>query len=133
MLKGILVNKNGERFVAEDSYHSRTAFYCLDQPDRVVYLIVDDKCFAKPELVGQELIDAWESIEDMEEGLGMPAGSLLQTMQAYNEHAENGDDPTYGKYKDWLQPLTNPPYGAFECSFGMPDVQWGQSMDYLPS
>lgn len=117
LLNGILINKNGERFVAEDSYHSRTASFCLDQPDGVVYLIVDEKCYAQPELVGQQLIDAWDSIENMEAGLNLPAGSLQKTMSEYNQHAAQNEDPEFHKYQDWLQPLTNPPYGAFECSF----------------
>jgi len=118
LLKGILINNEGKRFVAEDSYHSRTASYCLDQPERKVYLIVDDGIFAKPELVGQELIDAWETVEEMEKALELPEGSLQQTMAEYNRHAENGEDPEFHKYKDWLQPLTQGPYGAFDCSFG---------------
>ena len=118
LLNGILVNKLGERFVAEDSYHSRTAKFCMDQPDGTVYLIVDNECFARPELVGQQLIDGWETIADMEAGLQLPEGALKKTMAEYNAHAANHQDPVFHKYKDWLQPLVNPPYAAFECSFG---------------
>ena len=118
LLKGILVNRDGRRFVAEDSYHSRTASFCLDQPDGKVYLIVDNAIFARPELVGQPLVDAWETIEEMEQALGMPDGSLCKTMTDYNHHAAAGEDPEFHKYKDWLQPLTEGPYGAFDCSFG---------------
>jgi 3-oxo-5alpha-steroid 4-dehydrogenase len=118
LLKGILVNKNGERFVAEDSYHSRTARFCMDQPDGTVYLIVDNECFARPELVGQQMIDGWETIAEMEAGLQLPEGALQTTLAAYNTHAADHEDPAFHKYKDWLQPLTNPPYAAFECSFG---------------
>ena len=34
LLTGVIVNKDGKRFVAEDSYHSRTSAFVLDQPDR---------------------------------------------------------------------------------------------------
>jgi succinate dehydrogenase/fumarate reductase flavoprotein subunit len=118
LLKGILVNKDGKRFVAEDSYHSRTASFCLDQPEGKVFLIVDNAIFARPELVGQPLIDAWENVEEMEQALDMPEGSLCKTMADYNLHAESGADPEFHKYKDWVQPLTEGPYGAFDCSFG---------------
>ena len=33
LFTGIIVNKFGERFVAEDSYHSRTSAFVMDQPD----------------------------------------------------------------------------------------------------
>lgn len=118
LLNGILINNEGNRFVAEDSYHSRTASFCMDQSGGNVYLIVDNECFARPELVGQKLIDGWETIEDMEAGLQLPEGSLQKTIEEYNHHAENGEDPVFHKYKDWLQPLTHPPYAAFECSLG---------------
>ena len=48
LLKGILVNKYGKRFVAEDSYHSRTGVISREQPDGTVYLIVDQSIFAYP-------------------------------------------------------------------------------------
>src|SRR4029079_8155019 len=41
-LTGIIVNKDGKRFVAEDSYHSRTSGFVMDQPDSAAYLIVDE-------------------------------------------------------------------------------------------
>ncbi|MCZ4499244.1 MAG: hypothetical protein JWQ74_1797 [Marmoricola sp.] len=41
LVTGIVVNKNGDRFVAEDSYHSRTSGFVMDQPDQAAYLIVD--------------------------------------------------------------------------------------------
>ena len=31
-VKGIVVNKEGKRFVAEDSYHSRTSYNVMRQP-----------------------------------------------------------------------------------------------------
>src|SRR6202000_951186 len=34
LLTGVIVNKDGVRFVAEDSYHSRTSAFVLEQPDQ---------------------------------------------------------------------------------------------------
>ena len=42
-MKGIIVNRNGERFVAEDSYHSRTSHHVMEQPEQAAYLIVDSE------------------------------------------------------------------------------------------
>jgi 3-oxo-5alpha-steroid 4-dehydrogenase len=121
LLKGILVNKHGERFVAEDSYHSRTGVITREQPDGIAYLIVDQSIFAYPrfaELMNQNLIDGWETVAEMEAGLNLPGGSLVKTMADYNAHAARGDDPTFHKYPDWVAPLDNAPYAAFEMSVG---------------
>jgi succinate dehydrogenase/fumarate reductase flavoprotein subunit len=121
LLKGILVNKFGKRFVAEDSYHSRTAIISREQPDGIAYLIVDQSIFAYPrfaEMMNQQLVDGWETIPEMEAGLGLPAGSLVETMGAYNFHAEGGEDPEFHKYPDWIAPLTNGAYAAFDLSVG---------------
>ena len=118
LLKGILVNKHGKRFVAEDSYHARAMGACIDQPDGIAYLICDAETFARPEIGMQELIDGWETLEEMEQALALPEGSLQQTLANYNSAAANGEDPEFHKYVDWLQPLDKGPYAALQCSLG---------------
>jgi succinate dehydrogenase/fumarate reductase flavoprotein subunit len=117
LLKGILVNKLGRRFVAEDSYHSRSTAACLKQPDKAAYLICDSAIFARCEFP-HELIDAWQEVEEMEEGLGIPAGALKQTLDIYNRHAASGSDPEFHKYEKWVQPLVEPPFAAIDCTIG---------------
>ena len=56
----------------------------VSQPDGVVYLICDNNTFGRPELGMQELIDAWETVEEMESDLNLPAGSLVNTIDEYN-------------------------------------------------
>ncbi len=121
LLKGILVNRNGKRFVAEDSYHSRTAIISREQPDGVAYLIVDSEIFAYPrfqEMMNQRLVDGWDSVAEMERGLALPEGSLQRTIVEHNGHAAHGDDPLLHKHPDWLKPLDAPPYAAFDLSVG---------------
>lgn len=118
LLKGILVNKQGERFINEDSYHARTMSACLEQPEGIAYLITDNATFARPEIQMQELIDAWETVEEMEADLSLPEGSLQKTLANYNEHAVQGQDPAFHKYGDWIVPLTEAPFAALQCSFG---------------
>jgi len=121
LLKGILVNKNGKRFVAEDSYHSRTAVISREQPDGIAYLILDSAIFAYPrfaEMMNQKLVDGWETIAEMEAGLGLPEVALQKTLADYNAHAAKGEDPEFHKYPDWVAPLVNSPYAAFDLSVG---------------
>ena len=117
LLKAILVNKEGKRFVAEDSYHSRSTAACMKQPDRIAYLIADSAIFERCEFP-HELIDAWETVEEMEAGLNLPAGALVKTLASYNEHAAKGEDPEFHKYGKWIQPLTQGPFAAINCTFG---------------
>ncbi len=116
LLKGILVNKHGKRYVAEDSYHSRSTLFNLEQPDGTVYLIADDECFGRPEMGGQELVDAWDSVAAMAEALETP--ELEATIENYNKHAARGEDPEFHKGAKWLKPLQTPPFAAIQCSFG---------------
>ena len=120
LLKGILVNSHGKRFVSEDSYHGRTAIFSLEQPGGEVYLILDSEIFAYPEYkhMNHTLVDGWDSVAEMEAGLRLPEGSLQGTLQAYNASAAAGQDPEFHKLPKWLKPLTTPPYAAFDLSVG---------------
>lgn len=119
LIKGILVNRNGERFVAEDSYHGRTASYIMEQPEQTAYLILDAEIFAYPEITSAQhaLIDGWETVAEMEAGLKLPAGSLVHTLEQYNADVQLGEDRLFHKHDDWLKPLNQGPFAAFDISF----------------
>jgi 3-oxo-5alpha-steroid 4-dehydrogenase len=119
LIRGIIVNERGERFVAEDSYHGRTATFVMEQPDQTAYLIVDSDIFAYPEIVSarHQLVDGWETVEEMEAGLSLPAGSLTRTVARYNRDAAAGEDRLLHKHCDYLKPLEKGPYAAFDISF----------------
>ncbi len=118
LIKGILVNERGERFINEDCYHARTLDAAIHQPNGIVYLVCDDETFGRPELGMQKLIDAWETIEEMERDLGLPEGALQATVKAYNEYATKGDDPDFHKAPEWMARIENPPFAALQCSLG---------------
>jgi succinate dehydrogenase/fumarate reductase flavoprotein subunit len=118
LVTGIVVNKLGRRFVAEDSYHSRTSGFVLDQPDQAAYLIVDSEHIEHPELPLCPFIDGWESIEEMEQALGIPEGNLVATLTSYNEAAARKEDPELHKHPDWLEPQATGPWGAFDLTLG---------------
>ncbi len=111
-----MVNTRGERFVAEDSYHGRTAEWIAEQPGATAYLIVDSEIFAYPE-IQKRLIDGWDTVAEMEAGLKLPLGSLQKTMADYNRGAAAGGDPLWNKHPDWVKPLDKPPYAAFDLSY----------------
>ena len=118
LLTGIIVNKLGHRFVTEDSYHSRTSGFVMDQPDSAAFLIVDEAHLERPEVPLVPLIDGWETVEEMEAALGIPAGNLVATLNRYNEHAARGEDPDFHKQPEFLEPQDKGPWGAFDLSLG---------------
>ena len=118
LVTGIIVNRLGERFVAEDAYHSRTAGFVLEQPDAVAYLIVDSEHMERPKMPLTPFIDGWETVGEMEEALGIPAGRLQATLDRYNAHAARGEDPDFHKHPDFLAPQDHGPWGAFDLSLG---------------
>jgi succinate dehydrogenase/fumarate reductase flavoprotein subunit len=121
LVKGILVNRDGRRFVAEDSYHTRTSIEIADQPGGLAYLILDADIFTYPEWsahANQRLIDGFSTITEMERALELPANSLHRLMAEYNINAAAGNDPDFGKDPQWLKPLDASPWAAFDFSFG---------------
>ena len=117
-LKGVLVNKLGKRFIAEDCYHARTSEAIVNQPDHTAYLIVDTAMYAPPTIGQQQLIDVWEDFAVMERDLGLPEGSLQETIATYNRDAAEGRDSVMHKHPDWCQPLVEAPFAAIDCSLG---------------
>lgn len=118
LVKGIVVNKLGQRFVAEDSYHSRTSGFVMEQPDHAAYLIVDSAHIEHPSFPLAPFIDGWETVAEMESALGLPDGSLAATLDRYNEYAARGEDPDFHKHPDWLAAQDTGPWGAFDLTLG---------------
>jgi 3-oxo-5alpha-steroid 4-dehydrogenase len=118
LLTGIIVNREGRRFVAEDSYHSRTSGFVLEQPGSAAFLIVDSAHLEYPEFPLVPFIDGWETVEEMARGLGIPAAHLADTLARYNAGAAAGVDPEFHKHPDWLAPQDRGPWGAFDLTLG---------------
>lgn len=118
LLTGIIVNKDGKRFVAEDSYHSRTSGFVMDQPDSAAYLIVDEAHLERPKFPLIKFIDGYETVAEMEAALGIPAGNLAATLDRYNAHAADGQDPDFHKQPEFLAPQDVGPWAVFDLTLG---------------
>jgi 3-oxo-5alpha-steroid 4-dehydrogenase len=118
ILKGIVVNRLGQRFVSEDVYHSRLSAFVFDQPGQSAFLILDARTMTEPAYKFQPLIDGWETIAEMETGLGIPAGALEHTMARYNSAAAGGEDPQFHKDGQYVVPLDQGPWGAYDLTPG---------------
>ena len=121
LTRGIFVNAQGQRFINEDCYHGRVGYYCLQQPGQSVFLVASAEDFGSyPEgsyLNAQFAGTAEDSVAELESELGLPVGSLQQTIAYYNAHAERGEDPLFHKQSEWVKPLALP-LAAVDCSPG---------------
>jgi 3-oxo-5alpha-steroid 4-dehydrogenase len=114
---GIFVNAQGQRFINEDVYHARIADHALRQVGKGIYLIVSHDDYKHPKFLNADIAGTGETIEELAEELGLPAANLRHTVDFYNEHAANGEDPLFHKHPDWLKPIAAP-YAALDCTPG---------------
>ncbi len=118
LLTGVIVNKEGKRFVAEDSYHSRTSAFVLEQPEQTAYLIVDEAHTEMPAMPLIKFLDGYETIAELERALEIPAGSVAATLDRYNEYAAKGEDPDFHKQPEYVAPQDSGPWAVFDLSLG---------------
>ncbi len=114
LVRGILVNGRGQRYVPEDTYPGRIGQLTLYQQDNTAYLIIDgdaqEEAMASlsPRLMMRPATWVAESAADLEREIGLAPGSLQATVAAYNEGAARGEDPLLHKKSQWLKPIGSP-------------------------
>lgn len=112
LVKGILVNGRGQRFMNEDTYAGRLGQEFLMRQDGEVYFVHDDDSYA-PNVIGYQASWVAASADELGEAMGLPTGALAATIERYNAAATTGDDPDHHKRPPWVRPL-EPPYGAVD-------------------
>lgn len=105
LVKGILVNRLGQRFVNEDTYMGRVGQRALVYQDAQVYLIIDEANYT-PNWLGVTAVSVCETADELGSELGLPAGSLETTLGYYNRYAADGEDPQFHKRAPAVVPLT---------------------------
>lgn len=115
MARGILVNGRGQRFIPEDTYGGRIGQAVLIQQDNQAYLVMDET--AHEEALTTRTATPFfrrppnwvaDTVAELEDEMGLPAGALTSTVEVYNRHAAVGRDPLLGKMAHWLRPLRGP-------------------------
>ena len=142
------VNKDGRRFMNEDTSEPAKARHCMNQRGGdSAFVICDDKWYdellaarsvtggpsAMPEPgltraeieaeCGENLFRA-DTLEELAEKIGVPADALKKTAARVNELAAAGEDTDYGKRPALLTTIERAPFYAFKwgpelrCTFG---------------
>lgn len=114
IVRGIVVNAAGERFLNEDTYAGRLGHEFLVGQGGQVYFVHSDETFAV-NIAGYKPRWVAETAAELEAEIGLPAGSLQATLDAYNRHAANGEDPVHHKAPEHVVAL-HPPYGVVDLS-----------------
>ncbi len=120
---GIFVNDKGQRFINEDCYHGRVGFNAMVQQhnhSKRIYLVTDVEGYGdyeKMSYLGAQVAGTGDTAEELEQELELPQGTLSNTLEVYNRHAEKGEDPLFHKSDAWLRPI-EPPYVALDCTLG---------------
>lgn len=117
---GIFVNDRGQRYINEDCYHGRVGYHSLTQQTQRLYLIFnadDFENYQQHSYLGADIAGTGETVEELEEELGIQAGNLVSTVEFYNEHAAKGEDPLFHKAVEWLKPI-DAPFAALDCTPG---------------
>src|SRR5918992_5253433 len=118
LVTGLIVNAEGRRFVAEDSYHARTSHAVMQQPGAAAYLIVDSTHVEYPKMPLVPLLDGFETVAEMAGALEIPEPTLQASLDRYNQYAEKGEDPDFHKSADWLAVQDRAPWAVFDLRLG---------------
>jgi 3-oxo-5alpha-steroid 4-dehydrogenase len=111
MARGIVVNGRGQRFINEDTYPGRIGQAALFQQGMGCWVVLDERGYEEVpegERWGVRPHHVAETLAELEQLTGLPAGSLEATVGLYNEHAARGADPVCHKDPRWLRPLEAP-------------------------
>jgi succinate dehydrogenase/fumarate reductase flavoprotein subunit len=115
LVRGVIVNRSGQRFVNEDAYYGRIGQAALLRQGGQFWFVHDDATYEVNDS-GMQARCAADSVAGLEREMGLPDGSLQATLELYNRHARRGEDPLFGKARAFLQELSTPPFGAIDCS-----------------
>ncbi|MHA3020665.1 FAD-dependent oxidoreductase [Mycobacterium sp. BMJ-28] len=114
LVRGVLVNEHGQRYVAEDTYPGRAGQHTLYYQNNTAYLILDDTAQQEAQASLSPLLmmrpPNWvcETVAELEAEIGLPTGSLQATVAAYNDGAARGEDSLLHKKCQWLRPIGSP-------------------------
>jgi 3-oxo-5alpha-steroid 4-dehydrogenase len=112
IVRGILVNGEGRRFINEDTYAGRVGKAALTEHDGIAYFVHSDETFAV-NIAGYKARWVAEDPAELEADIGLPPGSLAATLDRYNAAAASGEDSEFHKAPEYVVPL-EPPYGVVD-------------------
>jgi 3-oxo-5alpha-steroid 4-dehydrogenase len=114
--RGMVVNGAGQRFINEDCYPGRIGQAALFRQGLDCWVVLDEQAYeAVPEKERWGVLPHFvaQTVTELAQELGLPQGALEATVELYNRHAANAEDPLFHKRAEFLRPLA-PPYAAID-------------------
>lgn len=138
-----LMSHRKDPFQVQYFDHERAEF-----PNIPLYMVFDESYRVKRPIVGMhmgwwcihdvyqwsrdnsaEIEKGWiikgDSIGELAEKISVDADAMKETIRRYNTQCASGNDPEFGRPKDWLAPLNTPPYYATELCEPIINTQGG--------
>jgi 3-oxo-5alpha-steroid 4-dehydrogenase len=117
LYRSLLVNRNAQRFINEDTYAGRSGQMALFHQEGKVFMILDEESFESvpPSERWNQPTWAAGSVAELEKEMGFPDGALQSTVEYFNHHAAAGEDPLFRKRREWVKPLRSP-FGAIDLT-----------------
>lgn len=141
-VRGLMVNRHGERFIAEDVYLARLGGAIVEQPGASAWLVVDNtlywkifreslpdkkgfvvfKYYALPSLINMLFggTKKASTIEGLARKCGMPPERLRATIEASNAAIDAGQPDPMGKNPDYVYRIGKGPYRALNNDVSNP-------------
>ncbi len=133
-VKGVLIDMQGNRICNEQYYGARTGEKMVEEHDGKALLIIDKEIWKQAHWDITPKMAKWfqtmhgliclypnrtkaDSIEKLSARCNIPEGKLRETIEAYNQLAQNGNKDPMGKFPEFIKELS-PPYYAVDCSLG---------------
>lgn len=141
---GVLVNRDGERFVDEGpgpwvKNYSKMGKAIMRQPGCEAFEIFDQRTAARvaDEFAGAAVPVVANSVPELAERIGVPADRLAHTLETFNNACLSGDGTTEGRgtagitppKSRWALPLERPPFVAYRAVAGLTFTFGGVRID----
>lgn len=133
MVRGVLVNKAGERVCNELLYGANVGRAIAEDHGGIAWLVLDQAVLdqAKSEVPSQTSL--WQraftapmftrlghkrrsTLRELADAIGVDPAGLERTIADYSDRAGAGEGDVMGKPDEYVQPLTNGPFYAINCS-----------------
>lgn len=115
LVRCMIVNRYGQRFINEDTYPGRIGQAILTRQDREAYAVFDAETeeTVKALKLMHPVRATWvcDTLAELEEASGIAEGGLQSSVEYYSKYAAEGRDPMFHKNPKWLKPFRGP-YGA---------------------
>ena len=95
--RGIFVNRQGLRFINEDTYYGHIGIESLFRQDGRVYLLLDDATYERGLLGLEATLGRPRASRSSRPRRACRAARCEATLAFYNRHAARGEDPLFHK------------------------------------